>query len=76
MWYLDDGQIFRHAEVTDVILKVIDKHLAEIGASRARGENIKSVARFYGTSNLLHPMYEYTRETCQVHTVKVNPVES
>ena len=67
VWYLDDGQIICQAGEADVILRVIDKHLAKIGASRARGENIKSVARFYGVSDLSQHMFDYTRDTCKVH---------
>ena len=59
-------QIFCNVEDTDMVLKIVDKHLATIGASRARGENIKSVARFYGISDSASTLFSYTRDTCKI----------
>ena len=50
-----------------MISKVFDKHLGTIGASRARGVGIKSVARFYGVPDIADPKYQYIRETCKTH---------
>ena len=49
-----------------MVLTIVDKHLATIGASRARGENIKIVARVYGISDVASPLFNYTRDTCKI----------
>ena len=66
-WYLDDGQMFCQIEYVDTILHIIDKRLARIGASRARGVNIKIVTRFYGVVDVSNPISDYTRDICKVH---------
>ena len=63
MWCLDDGQIFCRAADADVILQVLDKHLATIGASRATGDEIKSVARIFGSAGSDGLALAYTRST-------------
>ena len=50
-WYLDDGQPFCRPEHVDVILRTLDEEAARVGASRATGEDAKSVARVIGRTD-------------------------
>ena len=47
-WFIDDGQIFVRPLAVDGLLRTIDKHFAQAGASQGKkslGNEIKSTAR-------------------------------
>ena len=64
---MDDGQVFCLAEDADTILKVIDKHLLLIGASRATGAAMKSTARFFNVPDVMGSRFDYIRASCKTY---------
>ena len=68
-WFIDDGQIFIDPEGVDPFLQLVDAKLDEVGASRSRGVDCKSVARLVAPDGYQDDgqwATIYVRDTCKV----------
>jgi len=69
-WFVDDGQALVQPALVEPFLRCLDKALAEVGATRGEGPEIKSTARLLCPLPLTDTVSgwdtEYVRRTCKV----------
>ena len=71
VWFMDDGQMVLEPNFMDTFLKILDDELANVGAARRVGPNVKSVARLVGSDAAvaeIEPAWAnpYVANTCQL----------